>query len=90
MQTLHGVSVAGLVVGSSLSVDAVVPARLRASAQGLLGMLSFSLSGVASSAAAGLAFDAISPSAPYCLGGICAIALSLAVLLVRSPRTRLE
>jgi hypothetical protein len=90
VQTLHGVSVAALVVGSSLCVDALVPARLRASAQGLLGMLSFSLAGVASSAAAGLAFDALSPSAPYCIGGLGAVALSLAVLLAGSPRTRID
>ena len=90
VQTLHGVSVAGLVVGSSLCVDALVPARLRSSAQGLLGMLSFSMAGVASSAAAGLAFDTISPSAPYCIGGLGAVALSLVVLLGGSPRTRIE
>ncbi len=90
VQTLHGVAVAGLVVGSSLCVDALVPGRLRASAQGLLGMLSFSLAGVTSSAAAGLAFDALSPSAPYCIGGLGAVALSLVVLLARAPRTRIE
>jgi MFS transporter, PPP family, 3-phenylpropionic acid transporter len=88
VQTLHGLSVAGLVVGSTLGVDALVPARLRASAQGLLGMLSFSLAGVASSAAAGVAFDALSPSAPYCLGGLGAVALSFAVPLIRERRAR--
>jgi PPP family 3-phenylpropionic acid transporter len=90
VQVLHGLMVAGLVMGSSLGVDAVVPARLRSSAQGLLGMLSFSLAGVTSSAAAGFVFDALGPSAPYCIGGLGAVALSLAVLLRGTPHVPVD
>jgi MFS transporter, PPP family, 3-phenylpropionic acid transporter len=76
-QMLHGAAVVGMMLGSSLYVDALVPAKLRATAQGYLGMIGVSLGSVASNAAAGLAFDALSPAAPYCIGGVCAMALGL-------------
>jgi PPP family 3-phenylpropionic acid transporter len=91
VQALHGVSVVGLVIGSSLCVDALVPAKLRSSAQGVLGMVSVSIAGVASNVVAGLAYEGISPAAPFSIGGLCAIALSLLVLRVpqlgRQPST---
>jgi PPP family 3-phenylpropionic acid transporter len=81
LQTLHGVTVAGLVLGAPLYVEAVVPPRLRSTAQGLLAMIGVSLGGILSNVSAGWIFDQHGPTAPYFAAGVGALVLGLLVPL---------
>jgi len=78
-QVLHGLAVAGFVVGSALYVEAVVPGRLRSTAQGILYMVGVSLGGILSSAAAGMLLDAFGPRAPALAGGCGGACLAIAL-----------
>lgn len=80
VQVLHGVTVAGLVIGGPLYLEATVPERLRSTGQALLAMLGMGAGGIASNAAAGWLLEHLGPRAPYTLGGLGALAC--AVLLV--------
>jgi len=75
-QVLHGVVVAGLVIGSPLYVEAVVPEQLRATGQNLLAMIGLSAGGLLSNLGAGLLLDAAGPDAPYRAGGIAALVVA--------------
>lgn len=79
VQVLHGLAVAGFVVGSALYVEAIVPGRLRSTAQGFLYMVGVSLGGMISSAAAGALIDAFGARAPALVGGCGAALLALAL-----------
>jgi PPP family 3-phenylpropionic acid transporter len=79
---LHGVVVAGLVVGAPLCVDAVVPERLRSTAQGLLAMVGLGLGGILSNAATGWLFERAGAPVPYLAGGLGALALGCLVPLL--------
>jgi PPP family 3-phenylpropionic acid transporter len=81
LQTLHGVTVAGLVLGAPLYVEAVVPARLRSTAQGVLAMVGVSLGGILSNVSAGWIFDHYGPTAPYFAAGVGALVLGMLVPL---------
>jgi len=72
-QVLHGIVVAGLVIGSPLYVEAAVPEELRATGQNLLGMIGLSAGGLLSNLGAGLLIDAAGPDAPYRAGGVAAL-----------------
>jgi len=74
-QILHGVVVAGLVVGGPLYVEAVVPERLRSTGQGMLAMVGVSIGAVASQLGTGVLLELGGPRAPYLVGGIGALAL---------------
>ena len=78
LQLLHGVNVAGVIVGIQLYVESVVPERLRSSGQGLVTMMGVSLGGVLSNLVAGWLFEHRGIDAPYLLGGLGAIGLGLA------------
>lgn len=87
VQLLHGVVVAGLVIGGPLYVEQVVPERLRSTGQGLLAMVGFGVGGMTSNAGSGWLVDQVAAWAPYTVGGLGAIALGLAVpLLLPAPR----
>lgn len=79
VQVLHGLAVAGFVVGSALYVEAVVPARLRSSAQGLVYMVGVSFGGMISSVAAGALLEGWGPRAPALVGGAGAALLVVAL-----------
>jgi PPP family 3-phenylpropionic acid transporter len=74
-QILHGVVVAGLVVGGPLYVEAVVPERLRSTGQGMLAMVGVSIGAVVSQLGTGVLLELGGPRAPYLVGGIGALAL---------------
>jgi len=78
-QVLHGLAVAGFVVGSALYVEAVVPGRLRSTAQGLVYMVGVSLGGILSSAASGALLDAFGARSPALVGGIGGALLAMAL-----------
>lgn len=79
VQVLHGLAVAGFVVGSALYVEAVVPERLRSTAQGMVYMVGVSLGGIISSMAAGALLDAFGARAPALVGGAGAALLAMAL-----------
>jgi PPP family 3-phenylpropionic acid transporter len=87
VQVLHGVAVAGFVLGAPLYVEAVVPERLRSTAQGLLTMVGASLGGITSNLLAGWLLERVGPDAPYLAGGAGALALGALVPLAL-PRPR--
>ena len=74
---LHGVVVAGLIIGGPLYAEAVVPARLRSTAQGVLGMIGTGVGALISAFATGWLFEHAGPRAPYLYGGVAALALAL-------------
>jgi MFS family permease len=87
VQILHGVVVAGLVIGGPLYVEAVVPERLRSTGQGVYAMAGVSLGGICSSLIAGWLVDHVGEAAPFLAGGIGAALLTLALpLLLPAPR----
>ncbi len=88
VQILHGVTVAGLVIGAPLYLEAAVPERLRSTAQGLGAMVGVGLGGIASNAAAGWLLEHVGPRAPYVAGGLTATLCAILVPLVLPPAER--
>jgi PPP family 3-phenylpropionic acid transporter len=84
-QLLHGVTVAGLIVGAPLYVEQCVPERLRSTAQGALAMLGFGLGGVVSTWLSGVMLDRFGATAPSLAGGLGGFALA-ALLPLFLPR----
>jgi len=76
VQILHGIVVAGLLVGAPLYVDVLIPARLRSTGQGLLTTFGASLGGVISTTASGFILDKMGPNAPYMLAGLGSLLLT--------------
>lgn len=76
VQALHGVTVGGLIIGAPYYVDAIVPPRLRSTAQGILSMAGVSLGGILSNLLTGALIDIYGPRAPAILGGIGALLLT--------------
>ena len=64
MQLLHGVVVAGLVIGAPLYVEQCVPQQLRSTGQTSLTMLGFGLGGIVSNLATGWLVDVYGPAGP--------------------------
>ena len=75
-QVLHGVVVAGLVIGGPLYVEAVVPQHLRSTGQNLLAMVGVSVGGLISNLGTGFLIDAWGPDAPYQVGGFAALGVA--------------
>ena len=85
LQALHGVVVAGLVIGGPLYVEAAVPERLRSTGQNVLAMLGVSLGGITSNLSAGYLLEHFGTDAPYRVGGIGAMLLG-ALVWILLPR----
>lgn len=81
-QLLHGVTVAGLVIGAPLYVEAVVPQRLRSTGQGMLAMLGVSLGGISSYLVVGWLFETVGADASYTAAGIGALLLGCAIPII--------
>jgi PPP family 3-phenylpropionic acid transporter len=79
VQLLHGVVVAGLLLGGPLYLEMIVPERLRSTGQGLLATVGVGLGGILSNAAAGWSIDHLGLDATYAIGGLGGIALGIAV-----------
>jgi PPP family 3-phenylpropionic acid transporter len=90
VQPLHGVTVAGLVIGAPLYLEAAVPERLRSTAQGLLAMVGVGLGGIASNVTAGWLLEHVGPRAPYIAGGLTGFACAalLPLVLPRAERPK--
>jgi len=87
-QILHGITVAGLLLGSPLYVDAVVPERLRSTGQAVLAMVGVGFGGILSYLSAGWLFENVGPDVPYLTGGIGALILGCAIPLLIPPAVR--
>lgn len=79
VQMLHGVMVTGLLLGGPLYLDAVVPGRLRSTAQALLSMIGIGIGGIASNTGAGWLLEHMGADAPYIVSGIGSFVLGLLV-----------
>ena len=89
VQMLHGVAIAGLVVGAPLYVDQVVPDRLRATGQGILAMIGVSVGGITSNLGTGWLIEHVGIDAPYIAGGVAGLLLAaLAPLILPRPGPR--
>ena len=87
-QLLHGLLVAGLLIGAPLYVEASVPERLRSTAQGLLAMAGIGIGGILSNLGAGWLVEHFGADAPYLGGGFGSLLLGLAVPIFLPPPTR--
>lgn len=90
VQLLHGIVVAGLMLGAPLYLDAIVPERLRSTGQTLLMTMGAGVGGIASTLAAGWLIDVFNPSAPYLVGGIGGLFLGTFASVILSQAARLE
>lgn len=88
IQVLHGVVVAGLVIGAPLYVEAVVPEELRSTGQNVLAMVGMSFGGLLSNLGAGGLLEAYGPDAPYRVGGLGALLLTAALPFILPPPSR--
>jgi PPP family 3-phenylpropionic acid transporter len=79
LQLLHGVVVAGLLLGGPLYLEQVVPEPLRSTGQSLLSMLGIGLGGILSNVLGGWLIDAYGINVPFIVGGIGGIVLGCAV-----------
>lgn len=84
-QLLHGVVVAGLMLGGPLYLELIVPAHLRSTAQGLLAMTGSGIGGIASNTLSGWLVDHAGTNAPYLAGGVGALVLGAAVGVILPP-----
>jgi len=82
--SLHGVMVAGLMVGAPLYVESTVPEHLRSTAQAWLACVGMGIGSGLSNIAAGWLFEWGGPTTPYLVAGIGAMLLALALPLVIS------
>ncbi|HSQ01314.1 MAG TPA: MFS transporter [Candidatus Dormibacteraeota bacterium] len=91
IQLLHGVVVAGLLLGGPLYLEMIVPERLRSTGQGLLATIGVGLGGILSNAACGWLIDHIGIDATYAIGGVGGLGLGCAVAwILPHPDSRHE
>lgn len=89
VQLLHGVVVAGLMLGSPLYLEAIVPSELRSSAQTIVSTLSIGIGSLLSNTVSGWLMDHAGVEAPYLMGGIGALLLGLCATWILPPPRRM-
>jgi hypothetical protein len=82
MQLLHGLGVAGVIVGGPLYLEQAVPERSRSTGQTLVSTVGFGLGAILSISGAGWLFEHVGPSFPYRLAGVGALVLAATVFRV--------
>ena len=87
VQAVHGVVVAGVVIGSALYVEACAPPQLLATAQSLYSMIAVGLGSIVSNAASGWLLEHAGPDVPFLAGGAGALGL-VALIPWLLPRPR--
>lgn len=70
VQTLHGVTVVGLLMGGPLYLDVVAPEKLRSTAQAVLSMVGVGFAGIVSNLGSGWLLDAAGVDVLYTAAGI--------------------
>ncbi len=87
VQVLHGVAVAGILVGAALYVERLVPPELRSTGQAMVSMAGAGAGAILSNALAGWSMEYFSVEAPYWLGGSGALVLALTLrFLIPKPQ----
>ena len=83
VQLLHGVGVAGIIIGAPLYLEQAVPARLRATGQAFISSAGFGVGAILSISGAGWLFEHVGPTAPFAVagGGVFLLALVLFAVL---------
>jgi len=79
VQTLHGVTVVGLLMGGPLYLDIIAPQKLRSTAQGVLAMVGVGIAGILSNLVSGWLLDHASVDVLYILAGVGAAILGALV-----------
>jgi PPP family 3-phenylpropionic acid transporter len=79
VQTLHGVTVVGLLMGGPLYLDVVAPERLRSTAQAVLSMVGVGIAGIVSNLGSGWVLDAAGINVLYGATGIASVLLGCLV-----------
>lgn len=79
VQLLHGVGVAGVIIGGPLYLEQAVPRRLRSTGQTLVSTVGFGLGAIVSISAVGWLFERYGPVVPYAGAGAGALVLGLLV-----------
>ncbi len=86
VQTLHGVTVVGLLMGGPLYLDVVTPEKLRSTAQAVLSMVGVGFAGIISNLGSGWLLDTVGINVLYAATGIGSVLLgSLACSMLPSP-----
>lgn len=70
VQLLHGVGVAGIIIGAPLYLEQVTPERLRATGQALVSTAGYGAGAIVSNSVGGWLFDHAGHHAPYAMAGI--------------------
>jgi PPP family 3-phenylpropionic acid transporter len=70
VQTLHGVTVVGLLMGAPLYLDVVAPEKLRSTAQAVLSMVGLGIAGIVSNLGSGWLLDNAGINALYAASGL--------------------
>jgi MFS family permease len=72
----------GLLLGGPLYLDAVVPGRLRSTAQALLSMIGVGIGGIISNAGAGWLLEHVGADTPYIVSGLGSMVVGCLVWLI--------
>lgn len=80
VQLLHGVGVAGIILGAPLYLEQAVPERQRSTGQAMVSAAGFGAGSIFSNTLGGLAFDHLGPEAPYFLSSVGTTLLALLLL----------
>src|SRR5204863_4355464 len=79
VQTLHGVTVVGLLMGGPLYLDVIAPERLRSTAQAVLSMVGAGVAGIVSNLGSGWLLDRIGIDMLYGATGLGSVILGVIV-----------
>jgi MFS transporter, PPP family, 3-phenylpropionic acid transporter len=90
VQTLHGVTVVGLLMGGPLYLDVVAPEKLRSTAQAVLSMVGVGIAGIVSNLGSGWLLDAAGINALYAGTGIGSVLLGCLVWWILPSPVRCE
>jgi PPP family 3-phenylpropionic acid transporter len=79
MQLLHGIGVAGLLMGAPLYLEQAIPERLRSTGQALVATVSFGAGAIVSNVAFGFLMERFGTGVPYAVAGAGAFVLAVVV-----------
>ncbi|MCB1032489.1 MAG: MFS transporter [Acidobacteria bacterium] len=90
VQLLHGVAVAGILVGAALYVERSVPPELRSTGQALVSMAGAGGGAILSNTVGGWMMETFSVETPYWMGGAGALLLALSLRALLPKPQQLE
>jgi MFS transporter, PPP family, 3-phenylpropionic acid transporter len=90
VQTLHGVTVVGLLMGAPLYLDVVAPEKLRSTAQAVLSMVGVGIAGIVSNLGSGWLLDSAGINALYAATGAGSALLGCCVWWILPKPARAE